>query len=325
MTQLLPIWGSAVVWSSTHGVTRRREIMIEENPVEPLAIVIPVRNGAHLLPECLGALAQQLREGDSLVVVDDASDDNTPAVAERLGAEVIRRDVPSGPYAARNDGWRSTTQRYVFFTDARCVAYEGLLDRVRQAAGHDPALIFADIVVRPGRRLAERVAEQRQHLRVAYYRDDTFLPFFPTAGLGVKRAALDAVDGFRVTESGGDADLCWRIQLAGFRDVKEIGEPLIEWRPRTEVRSLVEQWAKYGRSNAVLRHAFRGSGATAPEPQPTLRLLAIHVRRALRMLRRGRLRNVSVILVDSTIDLARDVSYGRTMRALRSDPSRPGV
>lgn len=299
--------------------------MIEENPIEPLAIVIPVRNAEHLLPECLAAISKQLRDGDSLVVVDDASDDGTPAVAERLGAEVIRRRVPGGPYAARNDGWRATTQGYVLFTDARCVAREGLLDQVRTAATHDPALIFADIVVRTGQRLAERVAARRQHLRLAYYRDDSFLPFFPTAGLGVKRAALDAVDGFRVTESGGDADLCWRIQLAGFRDVQEVAQPLIEWRPRSDVWSLVQQWAKYGRSNAQLRHSFRSSGATAPAPQPTLRLVLIHVRRTLRTLRRTRLRDTPVVLVDAVVDLARDVEYGRTMRALCSYPTRLGA
>lgn len=294
--------------------------MTEHNTVQPLAIVIPVRNGAHLLPECLAALSGQLREGDSLIVVDDFSQDDTAAIAQAHGAEVIRRASAGGPYAARNDGWRATSQPYVLFTDARCVAREGLLDRVREAAARNPALIFADILVRPGRRLAERVAAQRQHLRLAYYRDDSFLPFFPTACLGVRRAALEAVDGFRALESGGDADVCWRIQLAGFREVREIGEPLMEWRARSDVRSLVAQWAKYGRSNAQLRHEYRSHGASAPAPQPTLRLVAIHAKRTVRTLQRSRLRDASLILVDAAVDLARDVSYGRTVRSLRQAP-----
>jgi glycosyltransferase involved in cell wall biosynthesis len=296
--------------------------MIEETPVQPLAIVIPVRNAEDLLPECLTAIAEQMREGDSLVVVDDSSEDDTSKVAERLGADVIRRTTAGGPYAARNDGWRATTQPYVLFTDVRCIAHRGLLDRVREAASHDPALIFADIVIRPGNRLAERVAAARQHLRLEYYRKDSFLPFFPTAGLTVKRAALNAVDGFRVLESGGDADLCWRIQLSGFDRLQEIDEPLIEWRPRTAVRSLIQQWAKYGRSNALLRHEYRARGATAPAPQPTTRLLAIYARRTLRTLGRRRFRDAPTILVDALVDLARDVSYGRTLRGLRSDPGR---
>lgn len=294
-------------------------IVTEENPVQPLAIVIPVRNVAHLLPECLGAISEQLLAGDSLVVVDDCSSDDTPVVAERLGARVIRRTTPGGPYAARNDGWRATTQPFVLFTDARCVARNGLLDRVREAVSDDPALVFADIVIRPGRRLAERVAAQRQHLRLAYYRDDAFLPFFPTACLAVKRSALEVVDGFRALESGGDADLCWRVQLAGFSRLREIAEPLMEWRPRTEAVSLVRQWAKYGRSNALLRHDYRSRGATAPSPQSSIRLLAIYGRRTLRTLLRSRFRDAPVTLLDALVDLARDIAYGATTRRLRRE------
>jgi hypothetical protein len=194
-----------------------------------------------------------------------------------------------------------------------------LLDRVREATAHDPALVFADIVIRNGARLAERVAARRQHLRLAYYRDDSFLPFFPTACLAVRRLALEAVDGFRALESGGDADLCWRVQLAGYTGLQEIDEPLMEWRPRTSVVSLVQQWAKYGRSNALLRHEYRSSGATAPAPQSSVRLLAIYARRILRGLGRTRFRDAPVSLLDGLIDFARDVSYGTTMRRLRRE------
>jgi glycosyltransferase involved in cell wall biosynthesis len=294
-------------------------IVIEEKPVQPLAIVIPVRNGARLLPECLAAISPQLRAGDSLVVVDDCSDDDTAAVAEGLGARVIRRASSGGPYAARNDGWRATTQPYVLFTDARCVAHDGLLDRVRDAASDDPALVFADIVIRTGGRLAERVAARRQHLRLAYYRDDSFLPFFPTACLAVKREALEAVGGFRGLESGGDADLCWRVQLAGFTGLREIDEQLMEWRPRTRVVSLVQQWAKYGRSNALLRHQYRSRGATAPAPQSSVRLVAIYGRRTLRALHQTRFRDAPATVLDALVDLARDISYGTTARRLRKD------
>jgi len=299
--------------------------MTDENQAAPLAIVIPVRNAAHLLRECLASLSQQTRTGDSLIVVDDSSNDATSAVAERLGAHVIRRNAPGGPYAARNDGWRAASQPYVLFTDVRCIARPGLLDRVRAAASQNPGLIFVDIVVRSGNTLAERVAAGRQHLRLEYYRSDSFLRFFPTAGLAVERVALEAVDGFRVLESGGDADLCWRIQLAGFRGLNEVEEPLIEWRPRSDVLSLVQQWAKYGRSNAQLRHAYGSQGAVVPPPQSTVRLSAIHLRRTLRALRRTRFRAVPVTVVDGLVDLAQDVSYGRTLRDLRRhiDPLEP--
>jgi glycosyltransferase involved in cell wall biosynthesis len=293
---------------------------------QSLAIVIPVRNAAHLLPECLGALIPQLRAGDSIVVVDDASDDDSAVVAEQSGANVIRRSEPGGPYAARNDGWRATSQPYVLFTDARCVARDVLLDRIRDATSRGPHLVFAEIVVRSGSRLAERVAAERQHLSLAYYRrTDPFLPFFPTACLAVKRESLQAVDGFRVVESGGDVDLCWRVQLAGFQETEELREPLVEWRPRTGVRSLVQQWAKYGRSNAWLRHEYRSRGAKPQSPVPTARLTAIHARRSLRSLRRRGVADAPEVFLEATIDLAFGISYGRATRSLRRTAQRSGA
>jgi glycosyltransferase involved in cell wall biosynthesis len=292
--------------------------MTQTHDQTPLAIVIPVRNAAHLLPECLSALASQLRSDDTIVVVDDASGDDSAIVATQFGAEVIRRSASGGPYAARNDGWRATAQPYVLFTDARCVAHEGMLDRVRAATEPDPHLIFTEIRVRSGSRLAEKVAAERQHLSLAYYRrSDPFLPFFPTACLAVKRDALHAVDGFRVVESGGDVDLCWRIQLAGLDRTEEIRESLMDWRPRTEVRSLVAQWAKYGRSNAWLRFEYRSRGARPQAPLPTPRLAAIHLRRALRGVRRRGLVDAPVVFLEGAIDLAFGIAYGRATRSLR--------
>ena len=283
----------------------------------PLAIVIPVQNAERLLRECLSALLGQLRAEDLLVVVDDSSEDGTAGVAEGLGATVIRRQTAGGPYAARNDGWRATTQPYVLFTDARCIAHENLLDRVREAASHGPDLIFGEMTVRSGPRVAERVAAERQHLRVAPYAADSFLPYFPTACLTVRREALEAADGFRIVDSGGDADLCWRVQLAGMREITQITDPVMEWRPRATVLSLLRQWAKYGRSTAWLRHEFRLHGATAPAPRPATRILAGYTIRLLRRIAERRARDLRLTVVTTLADAACDLSYARSMRALR--------
>jgi glycosyltransferase involved in cell wall biosynthesis len=283
-----------------------------------LAIVIPARNAESLLPQCLNALRAQLDEGDALVVVDDASSDGTADLAASLGAEVIRRPAAGGPYAARNEGWRATNQPYVLFTDTRCVAREGLLTRVRQAAATQPDLVFADVLVQSGKRLAERVAAGRQHLLVGYYDSDSFLPFFPTACLTVSRKALEDVRGFRVVESGGDADLCWRIQLSGHREIREIREPLMEWRPRSSVRDLLEQWAKYGRSGARLRTAYRSQGAVPSTPPPAWRLAWFYLLQSAGRIRRGQ--RPDVVAVDGLIDVVYNLSYGRTLRRVSRNP-----
>ncbi len=280
------------------------------------AIVIPVRNAESLLPTCLGPIVDQLGDADELVVIDDASIDDTAQTAERCGARVLRRDAPGGPYAARNDGWAATEQAYLLFTDVRCVARPGWLERFREAARAGPDLIFSDILVRGGPRIAERVAAHRQHLLARHYVDTPyFLPYFPTANLAVRRDALAAVSGFRVMPSGGDADLCWRIQLAGFDGISAIREELMEWTPRTTVRELLEQWSKYGASNARLRVEFTDRGAPVEPPLSPWHAVARQARRTLPELRHCDDRQV--VALDGCVSLAHELAYGRTLRSLR--------
>jgi glycosyltransferase involved in cell wall biosynthesis len=291
----------------------------EEQPA--VAIVVPVRNVRDLLSECLEPIRRQLGERDALVVVDDASTDGTADAAERLGARVIRRADAGGPYAARNDGWRACDQPYIMFTDVRCVVRPGWLDRIRAAAAGGGDLIFSDILVRGGDRLAERVAERRQHLLSRHYATTPyFLPYFPTANLAVRRAALDAVDGFRIMPSGGDADLCWRVQLAGFDAVCAIDETLMEWRPRPTVPALLEQWAKYGRSGARLRVEYADRGAPVAPALHPLHAVARHARRTGRRLRDDD-GSRAITLVDGLVDLVEELSYGQTVRRLQRDRS----
>lgn len=60
---------------------------------------IAVRNGADLLPECLGAVAAQTRAPDEVLVVDGGSVDGSDEIARTAGARVIVQDRPGLPAA----------------------------------------------------------------------------------------------------------------------------------------------------------------------------------------------------------------------------------
>lgn len=105
-------------------------------PVD-LAVVIPARDAAHFLPRTLGALPP----GVPVVVVDDASRDDTAARAAALGARVLRLPARSGPAAARNAGARALEAEIVLFLDADCVPHPDVIGRVRAAFAADPALV----------------------------------------------------------------------------------------------------------------------------------------------------------------------------------------
>ncbi len=89
----------------------------ESGPIE-LSVVVPVRNDPKHLETCLHALAQTSFDRYEVVVVDDASTDNTADVAKQFGARVVSLDEQSGPARARNRGVEEAVGEFVFFIDA---------------------------------------------------------------------------------------------------------------------------------------------------------------------------------------------------------------
>src|SRR5205823_1874543 len=84
-------------------------------PTPTIAVVVATHNRARLLPRLVEALAKQTDPGlVEVVVVDDASDDDTWDVLSALAATAPfrltarRMAQNSGPAAARNVGWRAT-------------------------------------------------------------------------------------------------------------------------------------------------------------------------------------------------------------------------
>jgi len=67
-----------------------------------VSVIVPARNEAARLPRLLAALTSQARPADEVLVVDDASTDETVAIAARGGAHVIEA-------APLPDGWTGKT------------------------------------------------------------------------------------------------------------------------------------------------------------------------------------------------------------------------
>ena len=88
------------------------------NDTLPITVVIPAYNRARLLERALRSVNDQSRPADQVVVVDDASTDDTPQVAEALGAELIRhgRNI-GGNAAARDTGLRAARHEWVALLD----------------------------------------------------------------------------------------------------------------------------------------------------------------------------------------------------------------
>ncbi|MHB8742003.1 MAG: glycosyltransferase family 2 protein [Sulfuricaulis sp.] len=91
----------------------------------PVSVIIPCYRCTETIGRALATVFEQTRPPAEIILVDDASGDDSLVELNRLAEEYGRnliRVVPlaqnSGPGSARNAGWEVATQPYVAFLDA---------------------------------------------------------------------------------------------------------------------------------------------------------------------------------------------------------------
>ncbi len=84
-----------------------------------ISVVIPVHNGQKFLRESVKSILAQGHDPLEIIVVDDGSTDDTPAVIESLGDPVrsVRLDQNCGPATARNIGIEGARGSVIGFLD----------------------------------------------------------------------------------------------------------------------------------------------------------------------------------------------------------------
>ncbi len=85
---------------------------------QTLALCIPAYNAAEFLPRLLQSAANQTTRFDEILVYDDASTDDTMAVAKKWGARVIRGEANCGCSQGKNALAAATTCDWIHFHDA---------------------------------------------------------------------------------------------------------------------------------------------------------------------------------------------------------------
>jgi glycosyltransferase involved in cell wall biosynthesis len=86
-----------------------------------VSVVLPCYRNAATIGRALASLASQTAPPAEIIVVDDASDDDSAARARCSGVaglRVKRLESNLGPGGARNAGWREASQPYIAFLDA---------------------------------------------------------------------------------------------------------------------------------------------------------------------------------------------------------------
>lgn len=176
--------------------------------VERLTAVVPVRNGAHLLPQCL----ESIRRSDvaQIIVVDGLSTDSSREIAHTWGATVLSDEGKGLPYA-RSLGVQAAHTQWVVLIDADVVVPEGALAALLGefvTEGYDGLQAGLESVGGPGY-WGEALAYHHINGRSRWW--------FGVVATIFERERLLSVGFDDSFESGEDIELRWRFERAGLK------------------------------------------------------------------------------------------------------------
>ncbi|MFL5912708.1 MAG: glycosyltransferase [Gaiellaceae bacterium] len=230
----------------------------------PVSVVVPFAGSsddARAMTTSLSRLSLAL--GDELIVVDNSSDE---VVGPNPPLRVLHAADELSSYYARNVGAEAAGNDWLLFLDADTRPPPTLLDDYFRELVPDGcgALAGGVVAARGQESLVARYAASRGYLSQAAHFRDVHRSYGITANLLVRRAAWAGVGGFlEGIRSGGDQDLCWRIQDAGW--TLELREPAsVEHLHREQLVPLLRQMARYSAAIAWMGRRLPGSSPRPP-------------------------------------------------------------
>lgn len=177
-----------------------------------IAVIIPAHNEERLLGTTLEAVKNQSRPPDEIIVVDNASTDNTAEIAREAGATVVHCARPGVAYA-RQAGLIAASSDWIVSTDADSLPIPEWLETLEEHMEGNVALYgpmrFFD------------VTPFDQSLSEYFYRgflnfSDFFgRPNLAGANMAFSRLAAIQVGGYPAVKMREDVLLGWKLRKLG--------------------------------------------------------------------------------------------------------------
>lgn len=213
-------------------------------PLDTLTIsaVIPLYNGAPYIEECLGSVFNQTLAPDEVIVVDDGSTDDGPAIVARMAETrpiTLLQKANGGQSSARNFGIAHAKSQLIALLDQDDAWYPNHLAELskpfRRPRFPELGWVYSNLdevdeggkmVSRDALRKASNIVHPKRDL-IDCLKTDMFI--LPSATV-MSRAAFEKIGGFDERLVGfEDDDLFLRMFRAGYDNVY-LDKSLTRWR-----------------------------------------------------------------------------------------------
>jgi cellulose synthase/poly-beta-1,6-N-acetylglucosamine synthase-like glycosyltransferase len=200
------------------------------------------------------------------LIIDNQSSDQTPEILlENAGNNFslipLQANKIRSAYAARNVGIQASRGKILAFTDVDCRPQPHWLEElIKPLENPQINLVVGEITGLASNNWLEIYAEKMQILSQHHTLNHENLPYGQTANLALRKSVLAQVGLFRpYLTTGGDADLCWRIQGKFPNCLEFCPQAIVHHRHRSTLQEFYHQWYKYGSSNYYLWELHRVS------------------------------------------------------------------
>ena len=188
-----------------------------------VSVLIPCYNRAKHIGQVVQKVLDQTHTATEIIVVDDASEDESVAVLEKLPVHLIRHKQNQGPAAARNTALQAATGDIVLYIDADAYAAPDLISVLVDAYKENNSIISLAGI--GGQGIESNVTSLYDKWRLIHS-PQTFgnhhksrVPFLYGLCCSYKRNILQSIGGwdtFYRINAAEDADLGYRLRKAGY-------------------------------------------------------------------------------------------------------------
>jgi O-antigen biosynthesis protein len=218
-----------------------------------ISVIVCSYNGARTLRQCLDALVTLDYPNYEVIVVNDGSTDDTPAMAQDYPVRLINQPN-MGLSAARNVGLSASNGSIVAYLDDDAFPHRYWLRYLAAAFDRSTHIGIGGPNLPPAGDglVAECVAAARGNpLHVLL--SDEIAEHIPGCNMAYRKEALLAIGGFdtRFRAAGDDVDLCWRLQDRGWT-IGFCPAAVVWHHRRNSIRAYWKQQYGYGKAEAQL-------------------------------------------------------------------------
>lgn len=231
-----------------------------------VSVIIPAHNSAATIIEALESVIAQSRPVQEIIVVDDASKDETVSLSEKWlaqkngSARVIRQSRNTGPAGARNAGIRAATGQWIAFLDADDAWLPGRIEnQCNTAATHPDAVLLCGETIEFSPDVS--IPPIASAFRVRTLQLEDFVSHNPIATSTVltRRDVIERVDFFDEQFRGPEDYDLW-LRIVAHHECLALETPLSRY--RTTVGSLsMDDRTFLPQVLSVLHKAFSQGGA----------------------------------------------------------------